>query len=359
MIRRGLNRYSRGIVLNQIRNVGVHSRVLNSDSANSHDISEELSNSNLPQGTGRGPFIELPHFKPLGVPSNLLNITLPQSSNLSIRNGSIIAVNGELNQMTSEHKLLSAKTGYEEITTHGAVSLIVNGVTSHRNYDIENYSIIKIEDNKESWTILNDDSLIAWSGYNMKLSPTRWLDKFNSFKTEGKGIIVVNGSNQLYDITLAENETLLLNPNSLIASTMSTFETEILRRNTKFLEILPISLQKLLIGFWSGLKTPFTKMGLPQLISTNFNKLRVSFDDKFEKLVDDWSFKSTLSTGAKYMHRFLHSIRLSLFALFARKPIFFKFKGPGKLLVNNDRVVANERIFSKQEIEDIYRTNRD
>ena len=88
------------------------------------DISSAISSQNLLQGTGSGPFIELPQFSPVGHGHDLLNVKMPQSSNLNIRTGALIAMNGDLDGLTSTNRQLEAGLSYQVLQSEESVSLI-------------------------------------------------------------------------------------------------------------------------------------------------------------------------------------------------------------------------------------------
>lgn len=337
----------------QFRSIGILRKVFGKSSA-PIPVINELSNENLPNGTGRGPFIELPKFKAIGEPSNLLSISLPKSASLNIRNGSIVAINGDLTAIKSEPKSLSGSARYQQLFTEALVSLLVNGTINNKK-QIENYSIINVEEKGEEWTILNEQSLIAWTGLNLELVPTTTFDKLSSVKTKGKGVIVVNGSNQLFDITLANNESIIINPNTVIASTISDFDPQILKNNTIYTELIPQSIPKLFQLF----KKPFDY--IPSVVSITVNQwvqdtkrtLRRNYQSALKLL----GLQPYFLAIANYWRASVQFIRLNILVSIAkRKPIYFRLTGPGKLLVNNDKLVANLTLFSKQEIDAIYRT---
>ncbi|ODV80637.1 uncharacterized protein CANTADRAFT_37599, partial [Suhomyces tanzawaensis NRRL Y-17324] len=164
-----------------------------------------------PTVTGNGPFVALPEFEPIGSPSHLLNVSLPSSSKLNIRSGSMVAIDGDLSKLASTTRWLTPHTDYEEVRTNAAVSLVING-------NGENYSIIDIKDAREQWSILRDDSIVAWTGFSLKLTPTSIVRRENSFLSYGKGVIVVNSPTQLLEITLKEGEEMVVNPDSLVAT---------------------------------------------------------------------------------------------------------------------------------------------
>ncbi|CAG90810.1 DEHA2G17622p [Debaryomyces hansenii CBS767] len=294
----------------------------------SQDISKELSNDNLPKVTGNGPFIELPSFKPLGNPSDLLNITLPQSSKLSIRNGTIIGINGDLKKLSSVPQILH-KTEYQELTSNSSVSLLING-------GMNNYSIIEVNSIEDKWTILNDKSIIAWTGFNLQLKPIELLERCNSFQTDGKGIIIVNGEEQLFDITLSPNEQILINPNSLVASNSSISYSTLNRPWTE-----PLKFSR--------------NFQLPTIFNSYINSFKSFISSRYSRIIISLGIINQMKILRSYYHSFKKLIIYNVINKFYNKPIYFKITGPGRLLLDNNVHLTNRKNFTKKEINDILR----
>ncbi|CUM62956.1 uncharacterized protein PRCAT00000516001 [Priceomyces carsonii] len=311
-----------------------------------NDISRDVSDSNKPTGTGRGPFIELPHFKPLGSPSNLLSVTLPQHSRLNIREGSIVAVNGNIDGLATNRKSLTTHTPYRELLSESSVSLVISG----QKY---NYSMISIDKKDEEWLILDDQNIIAWTGFNFELSPVSLYKRFKSFQTKGKGVIVVNGSNQLFDITLDLEEELLLNPTSLIA-TNSRPELEILQTKGFFRRIflLPEGSMHSFISRIRSVELPKLSLPVPRRFLDRLSKHLASWSPK------EYNYPEALKKTKPifiFMGSLISWARLRIVNRLAHhSAVFLKIKGPAKLLVHNSRAVPNQKFFTEQEIEAIF-----
>ncbi|CUM55402.1 unnamed protein product [Debaryomyces tyrocola] len=309
-----------------LRSIGILSKLKLSSS---QDISEEISNDNLPKVTGNGPFIELPSFKPLGNPSDLLNITLPQSSKLSIRNGTIIGINGDLKNLSSVPQILH-KTEYQELKSNSSVSLLING-------GMNNYSIIEVNSIEDKWTILNDKNIIAWTGFNLQLKPIELLERCNSFQTDGKGIIIVNGEEQLFDVTLSHNEQILINPNSLIASNSSISYSTLNRPWTEPLK--------------------FTRnFQLPTIFHSYINSFRSFISSQYSRIITSLGIINQMEILKRYYNSFKQFITYNVINKFYNKPIYFKITGPGRLLLDNNVHLTNRKNFTKKEINDILRS---
>ncbi|KAK6200189.1 uncharacterized protein RJT21DRAFT_114618 [Scheffersomyces amazonensis] len=307
-----------------------------------------ISIAERPQFTGNGPFIELPEFNPIGSPSKLLNITLPQSSRLNIRHGSIVAINGDIGQLVSYTRSLTKFTTYQELHSQDSVSFIING-------NNKNYTILNSESTTKPWTILNDENIIAWTGYNFQLEPIKVLEKFRSFQTSGKGTIVINGDNELFDINLNENESILLNPTSLIA-TDGKIQFKVINgeNNTRIWNLL------------SSLKLPTFTLPTTGLIGSinnsitgNYNQFKhaivkqTTSNDAVQWINKSWNQISSTINSA------YHWIKLRLTGtIIKKKPIFVDIRGPARLIISNNTVISNHRLFTKSEIQSIYEVSK-
>ncbi|KAK6463103.1 hypothetical protein DFJ63DRAFT_334660 [Scheffersomyces coipomensis] len=293
--------------------------------------------------TGSGPFIELPQFRSIGNPSKLLNITLPQSSRLNIRHGSMVAINGDLSQLVSYTRSLTKFTQYEELHSGDSVSVVING--NNKNYAIIDAESKSSNVNNTPWIVLNDENIIAWTGYNFELKSKSILDKYRSFETSGKGTLVINGDNELFSIQLNPNESLLVNPSTLIATNGSiSFKVLDGQNNatlTNILKSIPsINLPTVgIIGsFVNSIRARINS--LKALITTN------------QVIVD---INRYIGTTSQYIAKIYDSIKLSLTGTIIKKrPIYIEIKGPSKLIINNNTSVPNHRLFTKTEIEKIY-----
>lgn len=297
-----------------------------------------LSDVLLPSVTGGGPFIELPTFKPLGSPSNFLNISLPPSSTLNIRSASLIAVNGILGDIESQFKLLSKSFWYQEIRLRSPASIMLTGSASR----VSNYSVIEISKG-DLWEIMDAEDLVAWSGYDLESSPQDRGQK-KSLKFEGSGYIVVNGHNQLIDIELLKNEELLINPKSLIASNINDLK---------------------LVNFpQTGLSQILQSLALPKLtapeplavpIQRFVGGLRSSYRQRKTVMLTNLGIIEQYHYAREKLRSFLNLMKeltkINVEALvIKRSPIFYRISGPGKILINDRCQEPNRKAFSKKEI---------
>lgn len=303
------------------------------------DITESIATRNLLQGTGSGPFIELPHFSPIGNPTNLLNVKLPQSSNLNIRLGSLIAVNGDLKHLSTVNRKLSESTHYQILQCQESTSLIIGGKLKPNRQN--HYKLIDI-DYRDQWMVYNDENLIAWTGYNFELSKLEFLERWSSFQTSGKGIILVNDGNEIMEMDIVEGEKVILDTNSLIASNNLPSRFSVLKNDGK-LPSLP-------------------KISWPIITAPRFLKRCNNYiGAQTKKGIENMGLASTISDIKYFMRRvkfFFNSgflfLQLNVINKMFRKSIMIEFQGPCKVLVSSNASAPNSKNFTKEEINKIF-----
>ena len=292
-----------------------------------------------PQFTGAGPFIELPTFNALGKSSNLLNVTIPSSSYLSIKSGSLVAIDGDLDLLVSYSKSLPNSITYSEVYTQSPVSIILNGN--------DNYSVIDIEDKSERWLVLDATNVIAWSGYTLELEPISIVSKLSSLKSQGKGTLVLQGSDQLFNITVEEGEQMLINPNTLIATNSSV----------EFCSVKSPSILSTIS--WPKITFPkLSRSGILGVIPGYYDQ----FKHKLAKQLAELGVSKSMDSVRSSVHQFMTTVRsgwdyvkMNLFDLLSPKPIYVKVQGPCKLLIKNTPPMSNRKMFTKQEIHGIFK----
>lgn len=161
----------------------------------------------LAKGTGRGPFIELPKFHPVGHPGGLLQIQLPASSTLNIRNGSIVALNGDLGKL---NLFADPKSEFRVLEAMAPATMVMSG---GRN---DAYKVLEVS-RENRWTVLRSRDITAWCGYDMELHRAKIATAKQAYATSGRGTLVVSGSSRLYEVELLAGEEMDVVPESLVA----------------------------------------------------------------------------------------------------------------------------------------------
>lgn len=254
-----------------------------------------------PTVTSAGPFVELPKFKLVGA---LLNVTVPESATLNVRNGSLVAIDGEALGITSRHRILDEVTEYQELRLKSPVSFMLSG-------NAGNYSVIDIKD--ASWTILRDENLVSWTGFTLKLHKKELLSKMNSYTTSGKGCIVLDAQSQLFEVELKDGENMKLSPNAFVATSVGGLKWGTLEKQLK--AYIPPAVSKAFKGIGS-------------LISAFFRK-HMTEDIK---------------------QYFLNTVQWMQTYLVKRNPVVLELQGPGRVLFNSNCSTSNHCLFSLPEI---------
>lgn len=294
----------------------------------------DLTNSLLPRSTGAGPFIELPTVEPIGEPGTALRIQLPESSTLNIRTTSLTALNGNISDISGDLKSLTSKIWYQSVRLSSPMCLLVSGATSGAN----NYSVINVKKG-DKWELANVDNLVAWAGYDLSVSP-----KANGLRTsllcEGTGFLVINGFHNVLDLTIGENEQILLNPNSLIASNVS------LNRLAR-LGVTSIS------NFNSkGFAIPFPLRAVYAKYSTI---VKSSFRSSAASLGAALGLHQNVGLSTERWQQRLREVQkwLSLTVrsrIFNTAPLYYSVVGPARILVIDRCQVPNRLNFTKSQI---------
>lgn len=305
-----------------------------------YDISSEISSSGLPTGTGSGPFIELPEFKAIGPASNMLNVKMPQSSSLNIRTGALIAMNGDLNGLTSTNRQLNdGGMYYQVLQSEESVSLLIGG--KNGSNAMNNYSIIEVENKADRWIILRDESIIAWTGYDFDIIPTNITKKLNSVQTVGSGKVLVSDYNTILQVELQPEDKILISAGSLVA-TNGDIQFTTIKNSSK----LP--------------KISIPQLKLPQLVTSLFGNIGRGVKSQYSKLSQKLGILEFNQYISQQWVRFKYFIRNTILFLniylvnrLFSKSIFMEITGPCKLLMSTNINTSN-KMFTKPEINKIF-----
>lgn len=178
--------------------------------------------TSLPKATGAGAFVEPITYQVLGSSSNLLNIKLPKSSILNIRYSNkkqkIVALNGNISSM------------YTELARIHESSLIFQRCFNQKEpmslliaLNAQNSNFAVVESLQENW-VIKRSSLFAWSGSSMKPRPVS--SSHNLIQMDGEGTFILANPGQLMQLDLNEDDSIQVNPRSLIAFTTGNKTTD-------------------------------------------------------------------------------------------------------------------------------------
>ncbi|KAK9463675.1 mitochondrial biogenesis AIM24-domain-containing protein [Lipomyces oligophaga] len=175
-------------------------------------------------------FFIVPKFEVLGTPASLLNVSLPASATLFTRRGTLVGINGSINNVTSTFSMLKptlrALTGipflYQKISSTTPVTALV----SSKSGSVQTtFSVVSL-DGRLDWTVAQRGALLAWTGSTLtlkaKLVPSLSLARWGNTVLSGRGEVALVGKGQIYQITLREpEEQFLVHPSNVLAYTSS------------------------------------------------------------------------------------------------------------------------------------------
>lgn len=298
------------------------------------DVSRQLSNDVLPKGSGNGPFAETPSFEVIGDVGDLINVTMPQSSSIFIKSGTLVASNGDLNSLSSSLTTING-VPYTELISPIATSILVNNASS-------SYSTIEVTKD-EPWVILGTDQLTGWTGLNLRLQSLDLTGNKTSIECMGKGKVLVNGEENLARVFLDPHESIYVDPRSLVA-----FNTDI-----KFVVASNES------NTWSLLHSNISKvLRIVQSLSVvrsliRWGNLLASQSKAYiNRTLQRLGVEAYVFKGKHFWHILKNFLRVNVYNILRRKPIYVAAKGPGEILIHNSRRLPRE-IFSKSKLDKI------
>ncbi|KAK9235534.1 mitochondrial biogenesis AIM24-domain-containing protein [Lipomyces kononenkoae] len=313
----------------------------------SMDVSELIKD--VPQISGDGPFPKTPKFDVLGTPASLLNIALPASATLFTRRGTLVGVNGELENVTSTLSMLTptvrALVGipflYQKITSTTPLTALI---TSKSSSVQTTFAVISM-DGRVDWTIAQRNALLAWTGSTLtvkpKLVPSLSLSRWGNTVLSGRGEIALVGKGQIYQVTLQdESDEFAVHPAHILAYTS----------NLPAPTPTPYRLRH------SRLKLP--RLQVPESISQSYRALFRSLAPATSQSttgVPTPARKSFLAelqdtSVVRFLSRTWDRIVMALRTAIWGDELLFKFKGPCTLLIQSraprlsDVIPASEMI---------------
>ncbi|KAI5821135.1 mitochondrial biogenesis AIM24-domain-containing protein [Pyronema omphalodes] len=164
----------------------------------------------IPKLSGTGPFPAECTFEILGTPHSMLSVSLPASSNLYTRRGTLLGLNGRPSDTTSTLSLLSPLRRipqgipflYQKITSTSPLTCLISTNTPNTTFCVLSL------DGTADWTITQPDALLAWSGHSLVMKPREVM---------GRGLVALIGRGQVYQLQLKEGEEFIIHDRSLLA----------------------------------------------------------------------------------------------------------------------------------------------
>ncbi|KAJ8097373.1 mitochondrial biogenesis AIM24-domain-containing protein [Lipomyces tetrasporus] len=297
----------------------------------SMDVSEMINN--VPQISGDGPFPKAPKFEVVGTPASLLNVALPASATLFTRRGTLLGVNGDLDNVTSTLSMLKptvrALVGipflYQKITSTTPLTALITSKSS----SVQTTFAVVSMDGRLDWTIAQRNALLAWTGSTLtikpKVIPSLSLSRWGNTVLSGRGEIALVGKGQIYQITLQdESDEFAVHPANVLAYTS----------NVPAPKPVPYRLRH------SRFKLP--RLQVPQSISKSYSRLFPSSSSTSESTTGvattpQKSFLAELQQTSivRLLSRTWFRIQTATRTAIWGDDLFFRFKGPCTLLIQS------------------------
>lgn len=287
----------------------------------------DISANSIPKVTGSGPFIDLPKFQPVGSSNAILNIQLPVSGLLNIRTTSIVALNGNVGDFETNIKYLCPGVWYQSVRLKSAASVLASGDCSH-------YLLLNVNP-KENWFLKDVDNVFAWSGFDLCITPSmNEATNVVSLKCEGSGSLVVQSTQRIFEIQLEAGEKLLVNPNSLVCSSVPL---------SNLVSLSPTRISAFSNSFsFKGLNQVFGYIG--KSVSRFYGTVLLSMNFPDPPKIQFLSHFPTL--GA-----IVRSLKQSFQVYFmSGSPLCYAVEGPAKLVIADKCQVPERQLFTKTQI---------
>lgn len=186
-------------------------------------------------------------FEVLGATANMLNVRLPKSAVLNVRYNNLyqrlVAVNGSVEKLYIELAKKQASGASPLLFQRcfnkaGPMSLLFALKAQNSNY-----SVVETGPSNQPWMVKRD-SLVAWTGNYLNVATTSKLSRLAQITGEGKFAIASAG--QISQIDLADGESILVSPRSVVAYTTdkSTIEEAGTELNSGARNLVDLSIPK-------------------------------------------------------------------------------------------------------------------
>ncbi|TLS31520.1 hypothetical protein PpBr36_03925, partial [Pyricularia pennisetigena] len=162
-------------------------------------------------------------FEVLGSPYSLLSVSLSPSQKLYTRRGTLVSVAGKVENAQSTLSLLSplrrALLGvpflYQRITSTTPITALIGTASPNTTF-----SILHL-DGTTDWMVTQRNALLAWTGHTLVPSPRIQrglsLAHWGSTHLTGRGLAALSSPGQVYQVSLAEGEEIVLHPSHVTA----------------------------------------------------------------------------------------------------------------------------------------------
>ena len=308
------------------------------------------------QITGAGPFRASPQFTTVGNPSTLLSISIPQSSEIYLSQSSIIALNGDFDNVYADNCSIYG-VPYQKLVSSAASNIIVSGRTNYKILDLSKH-----------WTIQDLSKVVGWAGIDVKVQKVKTpLTIHNSIELSGKGTAVIDGSSQIFEIDVQDGEKTYVNPNALIAVLGAGSNAGIVAtanananagaiRGNISVSLLPHPTYEL-----SRLDVPRIHWSWPHWIVNPVNNIKTAVKEHILALntYRIW-YKTNVYPYWAPISEMIYTCWRKSYSyingrLIRRKPLFIEVQGPCTVLLDNLAMLRNGQMFTSAKISKVFK----
>ncbi|KAK7718036.1 Altered inheritance of mitochondria protein 24, mitochondrial [Botryosphaeria dothidea] len=169
-------------------------------------------------------------FEVLGSPYSLLSVSLSASQNLYTRRGTLVAVNGKVENAVSSLSILvpfrRAPLGipflYQKLSSTSPITALISSKSP-----VTTFAVVHL-DGRLDWLVAQRQALLAWTGHALSVSPrvnTKMsLAHWGNSHVTGRGLLALVGKGQIYQVHLKAGEEYVVHPRqvtNVLAYTMT------------------------------------------------------------------------------------------------------------------------------------------
>ncbi|KAI5806148.1 mitochondrial biogenesis AIM24-domain-containing protein [Geopyxis carbonaria] len=164
----------------------------------------------VPKLSGDGPFPADVAFEVLGAPYSLLSVSLPASSELFSRRGTLIGLSSSPTA-TSTLSHLRFPFLYHRLTSATPLTALLATNTPNTTF-----GVLQL-DGTADWQLAQHDALLAWVGRSIAMHREHLLRRDSSLRVSGRGLVALVGRGQIYQLVLKPGEEYTVHASALLA----------------------------------------------------------------------------------------------------------------------------------------------
>ena len=224
---------------------------------------------------------------------------------------------------------------YQCLKSSEAANVLVHGQSQYRVLEV----------GLNDWTVFDSRRIIGWTGTDVKFQGLAPQTSHRSVSISGRGAVVLDSTSEIFNLQVDANDEVFINPNALIAinsKDLSTLRPEVLNPGTYELHRLEIP-----------------HFDWPSWVTNYVEKMRAMRHQIWSHL-NPRQFLAPiapyLSPVKRQLQKLLHWVYVKINGrLIRRNPIYFKVTGPATILIDNQQMLANNKLFTSREITTLFK----